>query len=281
MTRRFAIVRFASPVLSSLVLFGACIPAIAQPPGTLVCSSTDGRRTVCEADTRNGVSFVRQLGDVRCVEGYGWGFNEQGVWVDHGCRAEFHVAPEPPRNFQRETRLETGTVIPVRVNESISTERADGRIFTGSIEDDVRGRNGRVAIPRGSGVELIVRAARDGDLILDVESVIVQGQRYAIDVDEERVESSRGGVNGRTGKFAGGGAVLGAIVGAIAGGGKGAAIGAGAGAAAGAATEIATRGRRVRIPAESILTFRLEHPMRMGVADVGSDRDRTHYHNNQ
>jgi len=233
---------------------------------------------MCQADTRNGVSFVRQLGDVRCVEGYGWGFDEQGVWVDHGCRAEFRVASEPIGNFERHTRLEAGTVIPVRVNESITTERADGRIFTGSIEEDVRGQNGRVAIPRGSGVELIVRAARDGDLILDLESVIVQGQRYGIDVDKERVESQAGHAGRRTGEYAGGGAVLGAIIGALGGGGKGAAIGAGAGAAAGAATEIATRGRRVRIPAESILTFRLEQPLMMGVSDRGIDRDRNHYH---
>jgi hypothetical protein len=200
------------------------------------------------------------------------------VWVDHGCRAEFRVAAEPIPLFERRTTLEPGTVIPVRINEFISTERADGRIFTGNIEEDVRGQNGRVAIPRGSGVELIVRAARDGDLILDVESVIVQGQRYAIDVDKERVESRAGGANRRTGEYAGGGAVLGAIIGAIAGGGKGAAVGAGAGAAAGAATEIATRGRRVRIPPESVLTFRLEQPLLMGVADPGMDRDRLHYH---
>jgi len=224
------------------------------------------------------VRFVRQLGDVRCVEGYGWGYEERGVWVDHGCRAEFRVAAEPIPSFERRTRLEPGTLIPVRVNEFISTDRADGRIFTGTIEEDVRGQNGRVGIPRGSAVELIVRAARDGDLILDVESVIVQGQRYGIDVDSERVDARRGGANRRTGEFAGGGAVLGAIVGAIAGGGKGAAIGAGAGAAAGAATEVATRGRRVHIPAESVLTFRLEQPLRMGVADPGIDRDQLHYH---
>jgi hypothetical protein len=51
------------------------------------------------------------------------------------------------------------------------------------------------------------------------------------------------------------GAGIGAAIGAIAGGGKGAAIGAGVGGAAGAASQIFTKGKRVQIPSETILTF--------------------------
>jgi hypothetical protein len=56
---------------------------------------------------------------------------------------------------------------------------------------------------------------------------------------------------------------LGAIIGAIAGGGKGAAIGAGAGAGAGALTQIITKGKSIKVPVESVLTFRLETPLRI------------------
>src|SRR5262249_767441 len=66
-----------------------------------------------------------------------------------------------------------------------------------------------------------------------------------------------------TGVFAGGGAALGAIIGAIAGGGKGAAIGAGAGAGAGAVTQIATKGGAIKVPAETVLTFQLDKPVRI------------------
>ena len=86
------------------------------------------------------------------------------------------------------------------------------------------------------------------------------------------------GVNKRTGTYVGGGALLGAIIGGIAGGGKGAAIGAGAGAAAGAGTQVLTRGKNVKVPAESLLTFRLEQPLEMGVADYGTTRNGRHYH---
>jgi hypothetical protein len=126
---------------------------------------------------------------------------------------------------------------------------------------------------------LRVQVARDNDLILDLESLTVNGERYAVQVGADRVESKKSiGANRRTGEFVGGGAVLGTIVGALAGGGKGAAIGAAAGAAGGAGVEIATSGRIVRIPAESVLTFRLERPLEMGVADTGSDREGVHYH---
>jgi hypothetical protein len=69
-------------------------------------------------------------------------------------------------------------------------------------------------------------------------------------------------------------------VGAIAGGGKGAAIGAAAGAVAGAGTQVATRGSAVWVPAESILTFRLNQPLRVvNGPDNGYMRDGRHYHN--
>jgi hypothetical protein len=61
----------------------------------------------------------------------------------------------------------------------------------------------------------------------------------------------------------GGGALLGTLVGAIAGGRTGAAIGAAAGAVGGAAVQVITKGDRVVVPSESILTFRLERPIRI------------------
>ena len=56
---------------------------------------------------------------------------------------------------------------------------------------------------------------------------------------------------------------IGAIIGAIAGGGKGAAIGAGSGAGAGAVTQIITKGGSVKVPVESVLTFKLDRPLRV------------------
>jgi hypothetical protein len=185
-------------------------------------------------------------------------------------------AQEPNR-----ARIDAGTILTVRTNEPISARRADGRIFTGTVDQDVMGSHGQVAIPRGSNVELIVRTARDNDLILDLDSVTVDGRRYAISTDRNRIESNDRdtvGANSRTGRYVGGGAALGAILGAVIGGGKGAAIGAAAGAGAGATAQIATSGREVHVPPESLVTFRLDRPLVVGVRDGGYDRDGHHYH---
>src|SRR4029078_13122798 len=120
----------------------------------------------------------------------------------------------------------------------------------------------------------------DNDVYLDLDSINMNGRRFGVEAESSVVESERKdglGANDRTGKYVGGGAVLGAIIGAIAGGGKGAAIGAGAGAAAGAATQLLPRGGSVKVPAESLLTFRLAQPLRAGIQDNGYVSNGVHY----
>jgi hypothetical protein len=67
----------------------------AEPYGsggrTVSCYSDDGNRRYCDADTRNGVELIRQRGTARCERGYSWDYDARGVWVDHGCQAEFRL----------------------------------------------------------------------------------------------------------------------------------------------------------------------------------------------
>jgi hypothetical protein len=249
-----------------------CVPLAAQPQDRdirLTCSSLDGQRAFCEADAREGARLIRDLGGARCQEGVTWGYSDRGVWVDRGCRAEFAVfGYRPPRP----SVIEPGTTLVVRTEETIQVGRRDARVFRGLVDEDVRDQWGAVTILRGSPVELIVRAAADNDLILDLDSVTVNGERYAIDTDVQKIDAP----GKHTGEYVGGGAIIGGIIGAIAGGGKGAAIGAAAGAGAGAS--VMTRGRMVRVPAESLLTFRLERPLVIGAVDRGRMIDGRHYH---
>jgi hypothetical protein len=55
------------------------------------CSSRDGRRAYCRADTHRGVRLDEQLSRSRCVEGRTWGWDPGGIWVDDGCRGRFLV----------------------------------------------------------------------------------------------------------------------------------------------------------------------------------------------
>jgi len=57
----------------------------------ITCSSDDGRRNYCNADTRDGVRMVRQRSDAACRQGSTWGYDHRGIWVDRGCRADFET----------------------------------------------------------------------------------------------------------------------------------------------------------------------------------------------
>jgi hypothetical protein len=180
--------------------------------------------------------------------------------------------------------IPSGTSLQIRTTETIDTQTMDGRIFTGTVESDVRDTQGRVAIPRGATAELVVRRGPDDELVLDLDSVTVHGRRYGVDATRNRISSgvdvrnSGIGANRETARNVGGGALLGAILGAAIGGGDGAAAGAAAGAAVGAGAQILTKGRRVNVPAETLLSYRLQSDMSLDVRDTGFDRDGRHFH---
>ena len=166
--------------------------------------------------------------------------------------------------FAQRATIPSGTEIAVRTDEAISANAdttTSSPTYTGKVSEDVMDREGNVLIPRGSPAQLA--AMRDGNnLVLDLRSVTVHGHRYVVDAGDVAAGGKDGvGKNKRTGKYVGGGAIAGTIIGAIAGGGKGAAIGALAGGAAGAGAQTLTRGKKLSVPAETTLKFRLEQSL--------------------
>lgn len=165
--------------------------------------------------------------------------------------------------------LPVGTEVMVRTIDNIDSKNANpGQKFAGSIDKDILDRNGAVAVPRGADAELIIETNTGGgitdasDLLLDVDAITVRGVRYSVATTDIEKRGKEGlGANKRTAKMAGGGALLGTLIGAVAGHGKGAAIGAVVGGAAGAAGEVLTKGKDIRIPAETVLSFRLERDL--------------------
>jgi len=168
------------------------------------------------------------------------------------------------------TVLPAGTSISVRTDQDINSQNAaEGRSFPASIVQDVVDSTGNVVIPRGTPATLVVRRVTEGgtlssgNYVLDLESVSVNGHRYVVETADVQQGETGIGKNKRTAEYVGGGAVLGTLLGAIAGGGKGAAIGAVAGAAAGGGVQVLTKGREIRVPAETVLNFRLEQPLHL------------------
>jgi hypothetical protein len=175
----------------------------------------------------------------------------------------------------RGATLPAGTEITVMANEDIDSKTAnEGQVFPADVAEDILDSSGRVVIPKGSEAELVIRSVKaagsvtgSSDLALDLQSVKVGGRRYTVSSEELEQKSREGlGKNKRTAEMVGGGAVLGTLIGAVAGGGKGAAIGAATGAAAGAGTQVLTRGKSVKVPAESKLKFKLDQPLLLRAA---------------
>ena len=165
--------------------------------------------------------------------------------------------------------LPAGTQISVRADEPINADSApEGRTYPASVQQDIVDGGGNVVIPRGSRANLVVRRVNEGgtftsgNLALDLDSLEVNGRKYTVSTEDLQKGNNQGiGANRRTGEMVGGGAALGTLLGAIAGGGKGAAIGAIAGAAAGGGVQVLTKGKEIRVPAETVLNFRLDQPL--------------------
>lgn len=72
-----------------VLLCGMIVAGAVWAQTTITCSSDDGRRNFCPANTQRGVQLIKQRSGSPCVQGRTWGWNEKGIWVDRGCRADF------------------------------------------------------------------------------------------------------------------------------------------------------------------------------------------------
>lgn len=79
------------PLSARVLLCGAILAGSVLAQVTLTCSSDNGRRNFCPADTQRGVRLIKQRSGSPCDQGRTWGWNEKGIWVDRGCRADFAI----------------------------------------------------------------------------------------------------------------------------------------------------------------------------------------------
>ncbi len=172
------------------------------------------------------------------------------------------AASTTPTSAPEKIIVPYGTILPVRLTESLSSELNEkGDTFLASLASPVL-VGGRVVIPEGAGIKgRVVEIQSAGRfsgrpaMIIEVTRLAYNGNSYDLRSNQYSKEGSSRNV--RTAATIGGGAGLGAILGGILGGGKGAAIGAMIGAGAGTGVRAAGRGGVVQLPAESTFTFRL------------------------
>ena len=166
--------------------------------------------------------------------------------------------------------LPTGTQLAIRTNENIEATQADnGKTYSAEVARTIEDQRGNVLVPKGSPVALTIASVKNPTLgenqaELALHSITIHGHRYLVSTNTVTQQGTGGiGKNKKTAEMVGGGALLGTVIGAVAGGGKGAAIGAVVGGAGGAGAQVLTKGKQVKVPAESVLTFQLSQPIQL------------------
>jgi hypothetical protein len=170
--------------------------------------------------------------------------------------------PAPPRMLT----VPAGERLQVRMTDSIdSRKNTVGQTFSGTLDAPLVHGN-RVVVPAGAPVTVLLtdassagRIRGSSNLQVRVTSITAGGRQY--DVNSDVYEEAGKGKGKQTAIRSGIGAAAGALIGGLAGGGKGAAIGAGAGGGAGLGYQFFTHGSQVKIPSESVVTFRLAAPL--------------------
>ena len=167
------------------------------------------------------------------------------------------LAPDPGLTLPRGSRLE------VRLGQTIDVKHAaSGDRFTGSLVAPVVVGN-TVAVPAGSiATGEVLFAHRRGMfkgqsvMALTLTRLEVNGTQYHIDTGT--LARTKKGKGRRSAAFIGGGAGMGMLIGGVATGGVGLLVGGLAGGGAGALGAAFTGNRDLSIPAESVVTFRLQ-----------------------
>jgi hypothetical protein len=193
------------------------------------------------------------------------------------------AAPEPPPPPREEPRerpriqrsdpdpapassltIPSGTLLKVRMIDGVDSETSQlGQTFQASLDDPII-VDGQTVVPRGADVVAkLVEDKQSGkisgrtELSLDLVSMRVNGRM--VDLTTGEVTTASGSRGAKSAKVIGGAAAAGAILGGILGGGRGAGIGAASGARAGGAVQVITKGQKVKIPAETRLSFTLQN----------------------
>lgn len=161
-----------------------------------------------------------------------------------------------------------GTLLRIRINQRISVKTSHvGDAFDGTIVEPVA-VNGTEVIPAGSIARgHVVAAHKRGHfkgrsiLELTLTGLDVNGRHYRLDTGT--VVRTKKGKGKRTAAFIGGGTGVGMLIGGVATGGVGLLIGGLSGAGAGTLGAAFTGNRDIDIPAETVMSFRLDQPIQL------------------
>ena len=174
----------------------------------------------------------------------------------------------PPAAAPTLGEIPVGTTLVIRLIDPVDSETDRvGQTYRASLDEPII-VGGETLVQRNA--DILAKLVDDKQsgrltgqtvLTLDLVSLTVNGK--TLDINTEEVTQASASRTKSSAKVIGGIAALGAVIGGIAGGGKGAAVGAASGAGAGTAVQVLTKGQKVKIPAETRLTFTLQNAVRL------------------
>jgi hypothetical protein len=185
-------------------------------------------------------------------------------------QAVFEPAAPPPPPPPTTAVVPAGTVVEVRLQESLSTKTNQaGESFEMQLDEDLI-VDGKLLAPEASRViGRLTHVKKSGkveglaQLGMDLQKIVVGDEEYSLKSNILSYEAE--GTVKEDAKKVGIGAGVGALIGAIAGGKKGAAVGTAVGAGAGTGAVLATSGEEVEFGIEQLFRFELERAVQMKV----------------
>ena len=151
--------------------------------------------------------------------------------------------PERVRTSRTDV-LPADTQLVIRTNENISATQADvGKAYSAEVARTIEDQNGNVLAPKGAPVQLTIASVKNPTLgeyqaELALRSITINGHRYLVSANTVTQQGTGGlGKNKKTAEMVGG--------------------------AGGAGAQVLTKGKQVKVPAESVLTFQLSQPIQL------------------
>jgi len=178
------------------------------------------------------------------------------------------TTPAKAAAVKQKLTIPAGTVLHVLLIDGLATDKSlTGDRFLASLGEDII-VDGKTLLPKGIKLRGSVLSVEDSGRVKGVASIrlvltdIMQGNN-TVPITTDTFAATADSSKKRDAGIIAGGAAVGAAIGAIAGGGKGAGIGAVAGGGAGTGAVLATKGKEIRYPSETRLSFTLATSVQM------------------
>lgn len=109
--------------LCAAIAIALVMPAVPAEAGRgrIICESRNRNFNECRVRTDNNVRLVRQLSRDECRRNRSWGFDNNRIWVDRGCRAEFEFGRDNRSSGRNDAAIAAGVIGAIALGAAIGS----------------------------------------------------------------------------------------------------------------------------------------------------------------